>query len=430
MSSAILRLSNKPRFADGVCFERCLALFETLSLDPSKIKSVGITGSNGKGSTANILSSILQGHGIRTGLFTSPHFICPNERFKVNGENIADEELELLAEEVLSSAAQVEKNLSQAFSRFELLTAMAFLHFKKEKIDIAILEAGIGGRLDPTRLAQPIVSCITSLELEHTEILGDTIEKIFKEKLLLLGRGGTCYLSLPKDKYLGEICNDVAKKNGITLRFIDSDDPNLKYMQTDGGIALEFNAEKFEVPLVGIWQGRNLILAVCLAKEILGKEKFSYNLARDSLKQISIPGRFEKVSESPEIYIDSAHTSEALREVVNHISADDINSVILFGVSKNKPVKPMLEIVSDLEVPFFVSCSDHGGAEPEEISNILKRHGKTVLRSDRDLEKVFNEAKYYAQSKKLRLYVLGGLFFAADVSRLEQGIDLRTSVYL
>lgn len=430
MDSFLKQISLKSRFGAGAASDRISELLKNLDLDPTSICSICITGSNGKGSTSIILDAILSSHGIRTGLFTSPHFINPTERFRINGEEISEIQLEDLAREVLEVADPIEKKLGKEFSRFELLTVMAWLYFKREAVDIAILEAGIGGRYDVTRLANPELIAITSLDLEHTQVLGDTLEEIFADKLDLLGSKGKCFASITQNTELRKNCRELSNIKGVDLKILEDDFPELLINQNSQETRIQnlLNLD-FNFPLLGAWQGKNASLAVLLANEILAG-KLSSMSVENSLAEIKVPGRFERISSLPEIYVDSAHTPDALRQVVNFIKNTCSDPVVIFGISANKPLKEMVGIVSELNCPIFISASDHGGADPELLLKIFESNRQEVLAYGINLDDIFKQAKSYALENKKTLIALGGLFFAADVARLERGLCLSSAIYL
>jgi dihydrofolate synthase/folylpolyglutamate synthase len=157
-----------------------------------QFKSVLVAGTNGKGSTAATLASILGASGLRTGLYTSPHLIRINERIRINGESISDDTFALIHDVVDRTAERLveEKELPWHPSFFEMLTAMAFEHFSREKVDIAVLEVGMGGRLDATNVVEPLVSVITDISLDHQKFLGNTVAEIAREKVGIIRQGG------------------------------------------------------------------------------------------------------------------------------------------------------------------------------------------------------------------------------------------------
>ncbi len=433
-TTALLALSNKPRFTSSPSFKRCSLLLDLLSINPSKIKSIGITGSNGKGSTAFMLSAILTGHGLKTGLFTSPHFLNPTERFRINQDEISEQRLEEITSKVLIASTKIEKQTSEEFSRFELLTVMAFEYFNEENVDVLVLEAGIGGRLDPTKLAKPSLTGITSLELEHAEILGDTIPKIFTEKIQLLESGGLCIASIDSKDSFMESYKQIANDKGVTLRTLEEVYEEVKYNQTSIGTCIEVDSQKISIPLVGNWQGKNALLALTLAKEVISKDEFSLATSEEALSKVVIPGRFEKIANNPSIILDAGHTPNAMKEVVNYIIAqDDVElekSVILLGISKNKQVNEMLKELSKLNLPFFISSAKKGGESPSILSKELALFGKTILAEGYSLCEILEKAKLFASKNAGSVFVIGGLFFAADVQRIENGISLENSIYL
>jgi dihydrofolate synthase/folylpolyglutamate synthase len=189
-------------------------LLEELGNPHKRFASVLIAGTNGKGSTASTLASILKASGLRTSLYTSPHLKRPNERIQVNGREIADDIFATLFFRVGAAAQQavLDGKLSQFPSFFETLTAMAFLHFAAERVEIAVLETGMGGRLDATNIVDPLLSIITDISLDHTEWLGSTIAAITREKAGILRRGGTL-ITVPQhpeaNRMLGEVAAEL-----------------------------------------------------------------------------------------------------------------------------------------------------------------------------------------------------------------------------
>ena len=182
-----------PKYGDGICLARMAGLLEALGIDRARLQriSVVVTGSNGKGSTAAMCAQIGRAYGLRTGLFTSPHLFRFNERIQVDGVEIGDDALARLKLRVEAAVATVSKKMDEKFGAFEALFALACLHFQESGCDFAVFEAGIGGRYDPVRLVGARETCVTSVDYEHVELLGNSLELIVSDKSDACAAGGT-----------------------------------------------------------------------------------------------------------------------------------------------------------------------------------------------------------------------------------------------
>ena len=182
-----------PKYGDGVCLARMAELLEALRVDRAWLShsSVVVTGSNGKGSTAALCAGIARGHGLRTGLFTSPHLYRFNERFQVDGAPIGDDALARLVAQIATAIAAISQRSGEQFGAFEAMFALACLHFQERQCDFAVFEAGIGGRYDPVRLVGARVACVASVDYEHVELLGHSLQLIASDKSDACASDGT-----------------------------------------------------------------------------------------------------------------------------------------------------------------------------------------------------------------------------------------------
>ena len=274
-------------------------LLQALGNPHQKFHSILIAGTNGKGSTASTLAAILTASGMRTGLYTSPHLERVNERIRIDSQLIPDDDFGRLYFHLRNTADQLvkEDKLHQLPSYFESLTALAFLYFAEQRIDIAVLEVGLGGRLDATNIVSPLISIITDISFDHMEWLGDTIELITREKAGILRANGTSSISLqlpaanqssekspPRSTSRLQRCSNVPALNadpGATYTLEIFDQPVL-----------------IDSPLTGSHQLRNRALAIAAAVGL--KEHFKFPVTADSIahgiKQAAWPGRLEKIS--------------------------------------------------------------------------------------------------------------------------------------
>src|SRR6267154_2612335 len=182
-----------PKYGDGVCLARLAELLDALAVDRARLQrnSVIVTGSNGKGSTAAFCAIIARAYGLRTGLFTSPHLFRFNERFQIDGAPIGEDDLMRLGVRIGASIADIAKRTGEQFGAFEAMFALACLYFLERECEFAVFEAGIGGRYDPVRLAGVPVTCVTSVDYEHVELLGDSLELIVSDKTDACASGGS-----------------------------------------------------------------------------------------------------------------------------------------------------------------------------------------------------------------------------------------------
>src|SRR5579863_5068467 len=274
--------------------------------------SVLIAGTNGKGSTASTLASILSASGLRTGLYTSPHLARPNERIRIDGVEISDTDFAEHFFRVRAAGQKLveEKKLAQAPSFFETLTAMAFLHFAEPAIEIAVLEVGLGGRLDATNIVDPLLSIVTDISLDHMEWLGSTIAAIAREKAGIL-RGGGTLITLPQHPEANQAIGEVATELGVRAVSATGYMPGLGASAAGRYSVQALGAEiQVDSPLAGAHQHRNVALAIAAAVELGTNHGFAVTAAaiEEGIKKTRWPARLERIQiEGVEWILDVAH---------------------------------------------------------------------------------------------------------------------------
>ncbi len=342
--------------------------------------SVLIAGTNGKGSTAATLASILAASGLRTGLYTSPHLSRPNERIRIDGTEISDAEFAELFFRVRSAAQKLveEKKLAQPPSFFETLTAMAFLHFGEPAIDIAVLEVGLGGRLDATNIVEPLLSIITDISLDHMEWLGDTISEIAREKAGILRNGGTL-VTLPQHPEANQVLGEVATSLSVLgvsavpympateahragSSFVDPNQaglPSAHDTDREHIYKVEVLGEFIEVdsPLRGAHQHRNVALAIAAAVELAISHGFGVTpkAVSEGIRNTRWPARLERIRvENPQKHttidfiLDVAHNPAgawALRAGLRDLLPGQQLGTLVFSCLRDKPVMEMAHIL-------------------------------------------------------------------------------------
>jgi dihydrofolate synthase/folylpolyglutamate synthase len=324
--------------------------------EPQKrFPAVLIAGTNGKGSTASTLASILTAAGIRTGLYTSPHLERVNERIRVDRTEIADDDFARLFFCVhdAAQALVLAGELPQLPSYFELLTAQAFLYFAEAGVQIAVLEVGMGGRLDATNIVAPLLSVVTDISLDHQEWLGDTVGAIAREKAGILRHDGTM-VTLPQHPEANEALGQVATE--LNVRGVSA----VPYMpavgEVNGAYSIEALGKQIEVnsPLQGAHQHRNLALAISAAVEL--KERHGFSITPEAIargvRETRWPGRLERIAyNGVEWILDVAHNPAgawALRSGLRTILDEGLPRMLVFSCLKDKPAAEMGQILFPL----------------------------------------------------------------------------------
>ena len=332
------------------------ALLGALENPHREFPSVLIAGTNGKGSTAATLASILTASGLRTRLYTSPHLARPNERIRVDGAEIEDDTFARLYFCVRDKAEQLvaDGKLPQVPSYFEVLTAQAFLDFAEERVDIAVLEVGMGGRLDATNVVDPLLSLITDISLDHMEWLGSTITAIAREKAGILRRGGIM-ITLPQHPEANQVLGEVATQ--LDVRVVNA----AAYMPmaaagATGPYFVQALGEGVEVdsPLRGAHQHRNLALAIASSVELANMHGLPVTPASiaEGIRQTKWPGRLERIERDGVRWIlDVAHNPAgawALRAGLSSMLEEEKARALIFSCLRDKPVAEMAQILFPL----------------------------------------------------------------------------------
>ena len=331
-------------------------LLDALGNPHHRFPSVLIAGTNGKGSTAATLASILIASGVRTGLYTSPHLERANERIRIDRNEIDDDTFAALYFRVHDAAQQLmlDGRLPQLPSYFEVLTAQAFLYFAESNAEIAVLEVGMGGRLDATNVVDPLLSVITDISLDHTEWLGSTIAAITREKAGILRAGGTL-ITLPQHPEANQILGEIA--TSIDVHAISAA-PYMPLIGVDtvGPYSVEALGKTIQVdsPLVGAHQHRNLALAIAAAVELSGKPAFPItpSTIAEGIRQTRWPGRLERFKRNGvEWILDVAHNPAgawALRASLAATMKDQSPRTLIFACLRDKPIVEMSQILFPL----------------------------------------------------------------------------------
>ena len=340
-NSCLKAMYGLRRFGIILGLETIKSILNALGDPQNSFRSIHVAGTNGKGSVAAALSSILKECGYRVGLYTSPHLVRFNERIRINNCNVSDNA-------VVKSYRAVQKacqgNRPPTF--FELATAMALYEFSRQAVDWAVIETGMGGRLDATNVIQPAISIITNISMEHREYLGSTLTQITREKAGII-KQATPVVSAIKQKQAKSVVQRIADKKSAPLYLLGKDFKVRR--QPDGGFSyygIENTWHNMHTELLGNFQVENAALAIA-ACELLNKDKIaiSQKSIRNGLLKTRWPGRLEIISEHPMIILDGAHNLIAARKLAKFLGDNFARRpvTLVVGILDDKPYKPMLK---------------------------------------------------------------------------------------
>jgi len=388
-------------------------LLGALNHPEKRFPSVLIAGTNGKGSTAATLASILQASGLRTGLYTSPHLVRINERIRIDGNEICDDEFALTHDLVDRTAERLvgEGELPWHPSFFEMLTAIAFEYFAQNKMDIAALEVGMGGRLDATNVVEPRVSVITDIALDHQKFLGNTVAEIAREKVGIIRRGGVV-VTLPQqpqaNDVIGNTILDLEARGVSAVPYVPPVHPgSAEYFSQDASTLrypLQVMGKQIlvETPLIGRHQLRNVALAIAAAEE-LGQQGFaitSESIER-GIRETHWPGRFQLVpasDNSPEYVLDVAHNPAGAWALRSTLSTcyEERRLTLVFGAMRDKAIAEMAEILFPLAERVIATMADNPrSATAEEIRQAAVRTS-TECEATTDVASALEQARVLA----------------------------------
>ncbi|MGD0417386.1 MAG: folylpolyglutamate synthase/dihydrofolate synthase family protein [Terriglobales bacterium] len=441
-------------------------LLAALGNPENRFPTVLVAGTNGKGSTAATLASILQASGLKTGLYTSPHLVRINERIRLNGKPIADDDFAVLHDVVDRTAERLvgEGDLPWHPSFFETLTAMGFEYFARSRPDIVVLEVGMGGRLDATNVVDPRLSIITDIALDHQKYLGETVAEIAREKAGIIRPGGVV-VTLPQlpeaNNVIGNTILDAGARAVNAVPYVPPVSPGSDtYISGQWSVAsgqwqrypLEVMGTRIliESPLVGRHQLRNLALAVAAAVELhnQGLDKLGLdNQSLDKLRTVQItpetiaqgirethwPGRFQVVpaaGDNPEYVFDVAHNpagawalrstlSAAYQNVRNSDPGNNREITLVFGVMRDKAVQEITEILFPIAGHVIVTHANNPrSASPDEIRRAAARVvAGTDIEEAEDVASALDRARKVAGRTGL-VVVTGSIYVVGEAMRI------------
>jgi dihydrofolate synthase/folylpolyglutamate synthase len=421
-------------------------LLAALGHPENRFPTVLVAGTNGKGSTAATLESILRVSGLKTGLYTSPHLVRINERIRLNGKPIADDDFALLHDVVDRTAERLvsEGDLPWHPSFFETLTAMAFEYFARSRPDMVVLEVGMGGRLDATNVVEPRLSIITDIALDHQKYLGETVGEIAREKAGIIRPGGVV-VTLPQlpaaNDVIGNAILDAGARAVNAVPYVPPVSPSSGQWPVASGqrqrYPLEVMGERILIdsPLVGRHQLRNVALAIAAAQELhnQGIVRITPETIAQGIRETRWPGRFQVVQAAghhPEYVFDVAHNpagawalrstlSAAYQNVRNSDPGNGPEITMVFGVMRDKAVREITEILFPIARNVIVTHANNPrSASPDEIRRAAARVAAgTDIEEAEDVASALDRARKVAGRTGL-VVVTGSIYVVGEAMRI------------
>lgn len=406
--------------------DNTIKIVEVLGKPQQKLKCIHIAGTNGKGSSSHMLAAIMQQCGYKTGLYTSPHLIDFRERIKINGKMIPKNYVIDFVEKYKEPFEKIEPSF------FEWTVGLALDYFAKEEVDVAIIEVGLGGRLDSTNIIMPKASLITNISFDHMNLLGDSLEKIGREK------AGIIKLRVPVviSQYQSEtapIFNTIAKEQKAPIEYADKNYKVLAYKIANGLLHATVLSKKtgqtseYELDLTGHYQLKNL-LGVLNVLDFIEKAGFlvEQDNVKEALKKVAkltgLSGRWQKLGEKPLIIADTGHNEDGIKQVIENFKHLEFNSLhFVFGTVNDKDVSKILALLPKDAVYYFVKASVPRALDEKELLALalkIKLNGKAYA----DVEAGLNAAKKAAKKTDL-IFIGGSTFVVGDALAVLKNIQ-------
>ncbi len=425
-----------PKYGDGVCLARMACLLDAIGIDRARLQriSVVVTGSNGKGSAAALCAGIGRGFGLRTGLFTSPHLYRFNERFRVDGAPVGEDDLARLLSRIEPAIAAISRQRGETFGRFEAMFALACLHFQDSQCEFAVFEAGIGGRYDPVRLVGAGLTCVASVDYEHVELLGDSLALIASDKSDACASGGTIIY--------GENCRNLKRHlieynrfRAITSLFVRDEIAIAAECASAPSQRFDFRYashgfRSLEMGLLGAFQFNNAAIAIGLFLLWLeGTRPFEADsriesAVRAGLRETRWPGRLELITQDPLTVIDVGHTPDGIRQALASLQAiyGADGWILVTGISRDKRAGEIVAALAPSFDTIICTAAHHNGTAAEGIAAAVREANPSAeVHIAATIEDAVSISHELAASLRRKIYVAGGLFLAAEYAVVANG---------
>ena len=403
-------VQSQKRFSKKTNLDNMKYFCKLLCNPESSFKAIHVTGTNGKGSTVAMLTSVLMAKGYNVGTFTSPYIECFNERIAFNTKPIDDDDLLKMANRVIEIYPILEENNFPKPTFFEFITLCAFCYFKSlNNLDYAVIEVGMGGRLDSTNVITPIVSIITNVALDHMQILGNTKEAILKEKLGIVKDNIPVVCGL-KEENLKMIATNVANIHNSQIVFPKYNE--VKNVKCDlSKTCFTYQGQDYQLSLLGFHQVENALLVIETFNLLKDDLKLSIQDLHNGLKNTKWVGRLEKINDDPVIYIDGGHNIDGISRITEFVRSLNIPHVrAVISISHDKELLPMIKMVDKtFDEIIFTSYTYARSAKAEDLYNLSSSKNKKCI------ENLDVAVKYVLTNKKPITIFLGSLYLASEI---------------
>lgn len=393
------------------------SILEAIGNPHEEIVSIHIGGTNGKGSTAAMIASILEKEGYRVGLYTSPHLINFTERIKINGKKIEEQEVAKLTQWMKERIE--EKKIDYRFTFFDFTTAVAFQYFKQNLVDLAIIEVGLGGRLDSTNIVNPLISIITNISKDHEEILGRSLLKIAQEKAGIIKPGRPLITAASQPRILN-LFSKICREKGSPFYRVGKD---FRFTWQDG---ISFNYEGLNRKLWGLHLNLKGFHQIVNATTALGAieimEDLGYTVSIESmvrgLNEVDWPGRLEIVSSSPKIILDGAHNKAGAIVLKEFLEKESQHKrlILIIGIMKDKDISSILNVLTPLaDKVILTRPSIERAASPYLLKQRMGGYGKKAVIIE-DLKEAIKKGISMVDQKDI-LCITGSLYTVGEAKR-------------
>ena len=379
ISPILDKLFSLQRLGIKVGLDHTIQLLNRCGNPHNKLKTIHIAGTNGKGSTAAILQSILRTAGLKVGLYTSPHLVSFNERIRVNGSPISNDFIIDFMKKFNDDINEIESTF------FETTTVLSLCYFYFKKVDVAIIETGLGGRLDSTNVLNPNLSIITSIDIDHQNILGNTIEEIANEKAGIIKKN-TPLITFKQPKKILDILRNRAKTLNAKIEIVV--DPQ-KIVVDNFSTKFVINNKTFSTPLIGEHQAYNAALAIRSSNIFMGP--LSYQMIKDGVKNTVWPGRFQLLNNKLKIFYDVAHNSagiNTIRSTLNSLNA--LEKIGLIILKEDKDVDQISNSLKGLFDELIISTVPNAQLMSIDKLNKSLNRCNIICKPIDPIEKAFN----------------------------------------
>lgn len=385
-----------------------------------RFRSIHVAGTNGKGSTSHMLASILQSAGYRTGLYTSPHLHDFRERFRINGDMIPESFIISFVEKNSAAIEEIQPSF------FEVTVALAFDYFATEKVDIAVIETGLGGRLDSTNVITPVLSVITNIGFDHMQLLGNTLDQIAFEKAGIIKSGIPAVIgeSLPETRAVFEA---TAKEKMASIVFAQDQFRILRQrpledlLEVSVSITGSDNVDVYTLDLPGRYQTHNLLTVLTAVEQlracdwVLPTDAVAYGLSH-TRSQTGLAGRWERIHRDPDVIIDVAHNKDGISQVIKQLQALPFKNLHwILGVVKDKDVSGMLSLLPENASYYFTRAQIPRAMDTAQLQSLASTYGlKGTCHGT--VQQALDAAMSKAGKEDLIL-VCGSVYVAGEIDR-------------